>query len=112
SALRTIAYPRPEQNLADAAHDRYGIDPLLLESTLHDASQFDAWADNPASGARGIARLSPVHADEAALGLHLVLDADDQLRAVAAEEEQVWLLADRLRRYEGRPEVALTALAT
>jgi soluble lytic murein transglycosylase len=110
SALLKMAFPRPFSNLTDAASVRYGIDQLLLESTFRDASQFDAWAENTASGARGLAQTSPVHAEEAALGLRA--DPNDRLTTSAAVEEQAWLLADRLRRFDGRPEVALSALAS
>jgi tetratricopeptide (TPR) repeat protein len=110
AALLKAAFPRPFENLSDAAGQRYGIDPLLLDATFHDASQFDAWSEDSATGARGLARITPVHADEVALALHT--SADDQLRPVAAIENQAWLLADRLRRYDGRTEVALSAVAT
>ena len=110
AALLTAAYPRPFANLGDEAANRYGIDPLLLDASLREASQFDAWSEDPNSGARGLARISPVHADEAALALHT--NPDDQLRPVAAIEQLAWLLADRLRRFDGRPEVALSAIAT
>jgi soluble lytic murein transglycosylase len=97
-------------NLSDAAGSKYGLDGLLLDATLRDASQFDAWAENAASGARGLAQISPVHAEEAAQALHA--SPDDQFRPVAAIEQQAWVLADRLRRYDGRSEVALSALGT
>src|SRR5207249_11741553 len=42
AALQKAAFPRPYANLTDAASIRYGIDQLLLEATLRDASQFDA----------------------------------------------------------------------
>jgi soluble lytic murein transglycosylase len=109
-ALLIAAYPRPFANLSDAAAARYGIDPLLVDATLRDASQFDAWSEDTTSGARGLAHISPVHADEAALALHT--NPDDQFRPQSAVEQQAWLLADRLRRYDGRPEVALSAIAT
>lgn len=109
-ALLRAAYPRPFANLSDDAASRYGIDALLLDATLRDASQFDAWSEDTASGARGLAHMSPVHADETALALHV--KADDQFRPVAAIEQQAWLLADRLRRFDGRAEVALSAIAS
>jgi soluble lytic murein transglycosylase len=109
-ALLKVAFPRPFADLTDAASARYGVDPLLLEATFRDASQFDAWADNPATGARGLAQMSPVHAEEAVLGLHATPDAG--FRPIAAVDQHAWLLADRLRRFDGRPEVALTAIAT
>ncbi|MBV9543041.1 MAG: tetratricopeptide repeat protein, partial [Chloroflexi bacterium] len=117
-ALLQAAYPRPFANLTDAAGERYGLDPLLLESTLRDATQFDAWSDDAATGARGLAAMSPIHAEEASLALHA---ASGRSRAQAvpsppsaadAIENQAWLLADRLRRYAGRPEAALGAIAT
>src|SRR5205823_5822872 len=75
-----------------------------------DASQFDAWWENAATGARGLAQISPIHAEEATLALHV--SPEDQFHAVSAVEQQAWLLADRLRRFDGRPEVALSAIAT
>ncbi|MCA1644853.1 MAG: transglycosylase SLT domain-containing protein [Chloroflexi bacterium] len=110
AALQKIAFPRPFANLTDAAAARYGIDPLLLESTFRDASQFDAWAENVATGARGLALTSPLHAEEAARGRRV--DPNDQFKPTAAVDEQAWLLADRLRRFDGRPEAALSALDT
>jgi soluble lytic murein transglycosylase len=118
AALLKIAFPRPFAPLTDAVAGRYGLDPLLLDSTLRDASQFDAWSENAATGARGLARISPVHAEEAAHGLGA--NADDasatsgqaEFRATSAVEQQAWLLADRLRRFDGRPEVALSAIDT
>jgi soluble lytic murein transglycosylase len=109
-ALLQLAYPRPFVQLSDSASARYGIDPLMLDATLHDASQFDAWSENAATGARGLASMDPVHADEASRALHT--NADDRFRPVSAIEQQAWLLADRLRRFDGRPEVALTAIST
>jgi hypothetical protein len=108
--LLKAAFPRPFANLSDAASVRYGVDQLLLDASFRDASQFDAWSENAATGARGLARISPVHAEESARGLHT--NPDDQLRPVAAVEQNAWLLADRLRRFDGRPEVALSAIAT
>ena len=110
AALLKVAFPRPFAKLSDAASSRYGLDALLLDTTFRDASHFDAWAENPATGARGLAQISPVHAEEAAQALHA--SPDDQFRPVAAIEQQAWVLADRLRRYDGRPEVALSALGT
>jgi soluble lytic murein transglycosylase len=110
AALLIAAYPRPFANLSDDAAGRYRIDPLLIEATLRDASQFDAWSEDTTTGARGLAHTSPLHADEAALALHT--NPADQLRPQSAIEQQAWLLADRLRRYGGRPEVALSAIAT
>jgi soluble lytic murein transglycosylase len=110
AALLKVAYPRPFANLTDADASRYGIDPLLLEATFRDSSQFDAWSEDPATGARGLARINPVHADEAVLALHA--QPDQQTRPVAAVEQQAWLLADRLRRFDGRPAIALSAIAT
>ncbi|MBV9171852.1 MAG: transglycosylase SLT domain-containing protein, partial [Chloroflexi bacterium] len=117
-ALLQVAYPRPFANVTNAAGDRYGLNPLFLESTLREATQFDAWSDDAATGARGLAAMSPIHADEASLALHA---ASGRSRAQAvpsppsaadAIENQAWLLADRLRRYAGRPEAALGAIAT
>ncbi len=110
AALLKAAFPRPFSNLSDAAAARYHIDPLLLDATLRDASQFDPSSEDAATGSRGLARISPVHADEAALALHA--SPDDVFRPVAAIEQQAWLMADRLRRFDGRPEVALSAIAT
>ena len=110
AALVKVAFPRPFANLSDAAGAKYGLDPLLLDTTFRDASQFDAWAENAANGARGLAQISPVHAEEAAQALHA--NPDDQFRPVSAIEQQAWVLADRLRRYDGRPEVALSALGS
>jgi peptidoglycan lytic transglycosylase len=109
-ALLSAAYPRPFANLSNETADRYGIDPLLLDATFREASQFNPWSENTTNGARGLAQISPIHADEAALALHA--NPNDQLRAVSAIEQQAWLLADRLRRFDGRPEIALSALAT
>src|SRR5205085_3540159 len=97
-------------SLTDAASIRYGIDQLLLEATLRDASQFDAWSEDAATGTRGLAQISPIHAEEASLALHV--SPEDRFRPVSAVEQQAWLLADRLRRFGGRPEVALSAIAT
>jgi len=110
AALLKVAYPRPFANLTDAAATRYGVDQLLLESILRDASQFDPWAENAATGARGLAQMSPVHAEEAVLGLHA--DPNDQVKTTSAIDQQAWLLARRIRRFDGRPEVALSALST
>src|SRR5207249_11250947 len=60
-ALRKVAFPRPFANLTDATASRYGVDQLLLESTLHAASHFDAWAENAASGDRKSTRLNSSH---------------------------------------------------
>jgi soluble lytic murein transglycosylase len=109
-ALRKAAFPRPFADLTDAAGIRYGVDQLLLESTLHAASRFDAWAENAASGARGLAQMSPVHADETTRALRA--EPDQELRPSVAVEQQAWLLADRLRRFDGRPEAALSAIGT
>jgi soluble lytic murein transglycosylase len=54
--------------------------------------------------------MSPVHIEEAARALRT--NPDDVLRPTASIELQSWMLADRLRRFEGRPEVALSAMAT
>ena len=108
--LLQAAYPRPFANLSDADAKQYGIDPLLLDATIREASDFDAWADNAATGAAGLAQTSPVHAEEAALALHA--NADDQARPASAVEQHAWLVADRLRRFDGRPEVALSAIST
>ena len=113
AALLKVAFPRPFADLTDAASVRYGVDQLLLEATFRDASQFDAWADNAATGARGLAQMSPVHADEIRAALGLQSNPDDEIhRPTVAVEQQAWLLADRLRRFDGRPEVALSAIAT
>ncbi|MGI9148811.1 MAG: tetratricopeptide repeat protein [Chloroflexota bacterium] len=112
AALLEIAFPRPYSNLTDTAAERYGVDPLLLESTFRDGSQFDAWADDAATGARGLAHMSPVHTDEVRSALGLQANADDGLGVTAGVEQQAWLLADRLRRFDGRPEVALSAIDT
>ena len=110
AALLQAAYPRPFSNLSAADAKRYGFDALLLDATVHDASDFDAWAVDQATGATGVAQMSPVHADEAALALHA--NASAQSLPVGAIEQQSWLLADRLRRFDGRPELALSAIAT
>ena len=113
AALLKVAFPRPFADLTDAASARYGVDQLLLEATFRDASQFDAWAENAATGARGLAQMSPVHADEIRAALGLQSNPDDEIhRPTVAVEQQAWLLADRLRRFDGRPEVALSAIAT
>jgi tetratricopeptide (TPR) repeat protein len=109
-ALLKVAFPRPFATLTDSAAVRYGVDQLLLDATFREASQFDAWAESPASGARGLAQMSPVHADETARGLGL--DVGGETGAAANVEAQAWLVADRLRRFDGRPEVALSAIAT
>ncbi len=110
AALRQLAYPRPFAELDDSVADRYGLDPLLLESTAREATQFDAWTDDATSGARGLARMSPLHAEEAGRGLGA--QNVDPFRPALAIEQQAWLLADRLRRFDGRPEVTLAALST
>jgi soluble lytic murein transglycosylase len=109
-ALRKVAFPRPFANLTDTAASRYGVDQLLLESTLRTASHFDAWAENAASGARGLAQMNPVHADETTRALRT--EPDQVLRPTVAVEQQAWLLADRIRRFDGRPEAALSAIAS
>jgi soluble lytic murein transglycosylase len=109
-ALRELAYPRPFAELDDSIAGRYGLDPLLLDSTVREATRFDAWTDDAASGARGLARMSPLHAEEAARGLGN--PNSDSIRPVRALEQHAWLLADRLRRFDSRPEVSLAALNT
>ncbi len=110
-ALRQLAYPRPFAELDNAVADRYGLDPLQLDSIVREATRFDAWTDDPATGARGLANLNPLHAEEAMRGLRMPDDAD-AFRPVVAVEQQAWLLADRLRRFDSRPEVGLTVLNT
>ncbi|HET6318785.1 MAG TPA: transglycosylase SLT domain-containing protein, partial [Chloroflexota bacterium] len=110
-ALRQLAYPRPFAELDNAEADRYGLDPLLLDSILREATKFDAWSDDAGTGARGLANLSPLHSEEAVRGLRMPDDADP-FRPVVAVEQQAWLLADRLRRFDNRPEVSLTVLNT
>lgn len=110
AALLKVAFPRPFADLTDAASTRYGVDQLLLEATFRDTSQFDPWADDAATGARGLALMSPVHVDEARAALRPGDAAID--RPAVAVEQQAWLLADRLRRFDGRPEAALSAIAT
>ncbi|HEV7662029.1 MAG TPA: transglycosylase SLT domain-containing protein, partial [Chloroflexota bacterium] len=109
-ALRKIAYPRPFASLTDGVAERYGVDPLLIESTLRSASEFDPWAENVASGAVGMAQISPLHAEETAHALRS--SASSRGRPSVAIEQQAWLIADRERRYDARPEAALAALAT
>ncbi|MDQ3811893.1 MAG: tetratricopeptide repeat protein, partial [Chloroflexota bacterium] len=108
--LRRLAYPRPFFELTQSRAERYGLDPLLLEATLREASRFDAWTEDAARGARGLASMSPIHAEEA--GRALGSGDADVSRPVVAVEEQAWMLADRLRRFGGRPEAVLSALAT
>jgi soluble lytic murein transglycosylase-like protein/TolA-binding protein len=89
-----------------------------LASTFRQATQFNAWSDDAATGARGLAAITPIHADEATLGLHAASirvqaqAAPTPPTAAEAIEDQAWLLADRLRRYAGRPEAGLAAIAT
>ena len=104
------AFPRPFANLTDAAAEKYGLDPMLLEATFEDASQFDAYAENATNGSAGLAQMTPVHVDEVTQALHTSLL--DETRPAVAVEHQAWLLADRVRRFDGRPEVALSAIAT
>jgi soluble lytic murein transglycosylase len=111
AALRKAAYPRPFARMVDGVAARYGLDPLLLDASFREASEFDAWAESPATGARGLARMTPVQGEEAARGLGLRGAATDLARPVSAVEQQAWYLADRLRRFDGRPEVALAAAA-
>jgi peptidoglycan lytic transglycosylase len=110
AGLRQVAYPRPFEELTQSTADRYGLDPLLLESTLREASQFDAFAENAASGTRGLASMTPIHAEESERGLGRA--ALDEFRPLDAVEQQAWLLSDRLRRFDGRPEVVLAAIAS
>jgi len=110
AALRKMAFPRPFAGLTDAVAGDFGLDPLLLEATLRDASHFDPWSENSATGARGLALMRPIHAEEAAHGLQT--DDVDASAPRIAIEHQAWLLADRLRRFDGRPEAALAALST
>jgi soluble lytic murein transglycosylase len=110
AALRKAAFPRPYANLSDQVAARYGIDPLLIDATFLNASQFDPFAEDPATGARGLAMMSPVHHDEATHGMRADTDAQPEPRTEI--ERQAWLVADRLRRFDGRPEVALSALAS
>src|SRR5262249_11045150 len=84
-----------------------GLDPLLLEARLHEASQFDAYAEDSASGTRGLAAITPIHAEEAERGLGTTLD---EVRPIDALEADGWLGSDRLRRFDRRPEVTLAAL--
>ncbi|HEY3058544.1 MAG TPA: tetratricopeptide repeat protein [Chloroflexota bacterium] len=109
AALRQVAYPRPFADLTQQTAERYGLDALLLETTLRDASQFDTFAADAASGTRGLARMTPIHAEEATRGIGRALDP---FRPQDSIEQQAWLVADRLRRFDGRPEVALTTIAT
>ncbi len=109
AALRQVAYPRPFADLTQRTSERYGLDPLLLETTLREASQFDPFAEDTASGTRGLARMAPIHTEETVRGIGRSLDS---FRPLDSVEQQAWLVADRLRRFDGRPEVALTTIAT
>lgn len=109
-ALRKLAYPRPFFDLVSGAEARYGLDPLLLDAWFAQASGFDVWAEQTSTGARGLAQITPVHADE--IG-HALQGPTARPGDVAADiEGAAWLLADRLRRFDGRPEAALAAIAS
>jgi soluble lytic murein transglycosylase-like protein len=84
----------------DAASQRYGIDPLLLQSVIQQESGFDPNATS-AAGAQGLMQLMP--STSASLG---VTDPYDPAQSIDAGAR--YLRGD-LDRYGGNTELALAA---
>jgi len=100
--------PRPFANLTDDAARRYGLDPVLL---MHPPRRIAVRRIREQPGERHgrLALMTPVHVDEASHALHTsALTSSSEL----AIEHQAWLLADRMRRFDARPDAALSAIAT
>jgi soluble lytic murein transglycosylase len=105
--LRAI-FPWPHRRAVEAEAREFGVDPLLLVALVRQESVFDPEALSPA-GARGLAQLLPGTAAFTARGLDVSFDAewltvpDLNLHLGAAH------LAELLRRFGGRVEVAAAA---
>jgi len=105
--IRAI-YPWPHRAMIEAEAAEFGVDPLLLAALVRQESVFDPDALSPA-GARGLAQLLAGTAAQLARGLDLAFAPawlavpDLNLHLGAAH------LADLLRRFGGRVEVALAA---
>ncbi|MBI4493852.1 MAG: transglycosylase SLT domain-containing protein [Chloroflexi bacterium] len=110
-ALREVAYPLAYGSALSAAAARQGLDPLLLAALVREESGFDPWTEAPGL-ARGLARLRPVRVEEAAEATGQALDPARLFEPRANLELAAWLLADRLRRYDGRMEPTLVAYTT
>jgi len=105
--LRAI-FPWPNRRAVEAEAREFGVDPLLLVALVRQESVFDPEALSPA-GARGLAQLLPGTAAFTARGLDVTFDPawitlpDLNLHLGAAH------LAELLRRFGGRAEVAVAA---
>jgi soluble lytic murein transglycosylase len=105
--IRAI-YPWPNSGVVAAEAAEFGVDPYLLAGLVRQESTFDPEALSPA-GARGLAQLMPGTARQTARGLdvafapNLITVPDLNLHLGAAH------LAELLRRFSGRVEVALAA---
>jgi soluble lytic murein transglycosylase len=105
--IRAI-YPWPHRAVIEAEAAEFGVDPMLLAALVRQESVFDPDALSPA-GARGLAQLLAGTAAQLARGLDLAFAPawlavpDLNLHLGAAH------LAELLRRFGGRVEVALAA---
>ena len=101
-------YPWPNRAVIEMEAAEFGVDPLLLAALVRQESVFDPDALSPA-GARGLAQLLAGTAAQLARGLDLAFAPgwltvpDLNLHLGAAH------LAELLRRFGGRVEVALAA---
>jgi soluble lytic murein transglycosylase-like protein len=84
----------------DAAANRYGVDPLLLQSLIQQESGFDPNATS-AAGAQGLTQLMPSTA--AALGVTNPYDPTQSIDGGAR------YLAQQLKTFGGDPSLALAA---
>jgi len=105
--LRAI-FPWPNRPAVEAEAGEFGVDPLVLAGLVRQESVFDLEALS-AAGARGLAQLLPGTAAQTARGLDVtfypewITVPDLNLHLGAAH------LAELLRRFAGRPEVAVAA---
>jgi len=105
--LRAI-FPWPNRSAVEAEAGEFGVDPLVLAGLVRQESVFDLEALS-AAGARGLAQLLPGTAAQTARGLDVtfypewITVPDLNLHLGAAH------LAELLRRFAGRPEVAVAA---
>jgi soluble lytic murein transglycosylase len=105
--LRAV-FPWPWRAAVTAEAREFGVDPLLFAAIVRQESEFDLEALSR-SGARGLAQLMPGTAAQAARGLDVTLYPewltvpDLNLHLGAAH------LAELLRRFGGRVEVAVAA---